>query len=104
MAAAHGQLFWLYCSIVQIVPRSLMAQEEETPKIIRAAPIHGTIVMDEVDPDVLYSSVMNMPGFAEESLLVALSQLMDNTAQGSAYMAMSEEDRVSWLINFLKKY
>ncbi|XP_037438962.1 putative disease resistance protein RGA3 [Triticum dicoccoides] len=87
-----------------IVPRSLMTQEEDTPKIIGAAPIHGTIVMDEVDPDVLYSAVMNMPGFAEESLLVALSQLMDNTAQGSAYMAMSEEDRVSWLINFLKKY
>lgn len=87
-----------------IVPRSLMEQEEDTPKIILAAPIHGTTVMDEVDPDVLYSAVMNMPGFAEESLLVALSQLMDNTAQGSAYMAMSEEDRVSWLLNYLKRY
>ncbi|VAH87404.1 unnamed protein product [Triticum turgidum subsp. durum] len=87
-----------------IVPRSLMAQEEDTTKAILVAPIHGTTVMDEADPDVLYSAVMNMPGFAEEYLLVALSQLMDNTAQGSAYMAMSEEDRVSWLINFLKKY
>ncbi|CAM0948539.1 unnamed protein product [Alopecurus aequalis] len=65
-----------------------------------AASIHGT---DEVHPD-LYSVVMNMPGFDEEALLVAVSHLMDNVAQGSAYMGMQEEDRVSWLMNFLKRH
>lgn len=67
-----------------------------------AASIHG-ILTDEVHPD-LYSAVMYMTGFAEEALLVALSHLMDNNAQGSAYMGMHEEQRVLWLVNFLKKY
>ncbi|VAI26276.1 unnamed protein product [Triticum turgidum subsp. durum] len=58
-------------------------------------------VTDVVHLDPLYTAVMNMPGFVEEALLVALSHLMDNDAQASAYMVMEEEDRVSWLRNFL---
>uniref|UniRef100_A0ACD5X2Z4 Uncharacterized protein n=1 Tax=Avena sativa TaxID=4498 RepID=A0ACD5X2Z4_AVESA len=60
--------------------------------------------IDELHTDLLYSAVMNMPGFTEEALLVALSHLMDNKAQGSAYMGMHEEARLLWLMNFLKKH
>jgi hypothetical protein len=60
--------------------------------------------IDEMHTDLLYSAVMNMPGFTEEALLVALSHLMDNNAQGSAYVGMHKEDRLLWLINFLKKH
>ncbi|XP_047065630.1 putative disease resistance protein RGA3 [Lolium rigidum] len=58
--------------------------------------------VDNKDP--LYSAVMNMAGFTEEALLVALSHLLDSQDQGSAYMGMQEEDRVSWLMNFLRKH
>jgi hypothetical protein len=69
-----------------------------------AASIQGTVIDDEVHPDLVYSAVMNMPGFTEEALLVAVSHLMDNIAQGSAYMGMQEKDRVLWLMNFLQKH
>lgn len=69
-----------------------------------AASIYGTVIDDEVHLDLMYSAVMNTPGFTEEALYVALSHLMDNKAQGYAYMGMHEEDRVSWLMNFLKKH
>ncbi|CAM0948543.1 unnamed protein product [Alopecurus aequalis] len=67
-----------------------------------AASIHGTTT-GKVHPD-LYSAVMNMPGFTEEALTRAVSHLMDNNVQASAYMRMNVEQRVSWLVNFLGKY
>lgn len=60
-------------------------------------------MVEEVHPD-LYNAVMNMYGFPEEALMIAVSHLMDNHAHGSAYMGMHEEHRVLWLRNFLAKH
>jgi hypothetical protein len=57
--------------------------------------------------DDLFSAVMNMPGFTVDDLVVAVNHLMDNaviSTQGSAYLSMDEEQRVSWLRNFLAKH
>ncbi|TVU41876.1 hypothetical protein EJB05_15433, partial [Eragrostis curvula] len=58
---------------------------------------------DEVHPD-LYASVMYMPGFTEEALMVAFSYLVDNKAQGIAFVGMSDSHRVLWLRTFLAKH
>ncbi|KAJ1258462.1 hypothetical protein BS78_10G077000 [Paspalum vaginatum] len=59
--------------------------------------------VDEIHPE-LYGAVMYMPGFTEEALLVAFSHLVDNKAQGVAFVGMSEPHRVLWLRTFLAKY
>ena len=51
----------------------------------------------------LYNAVMYMPGFAELDLLFAVLHLKDNYAQAAVYMDMREEDRVSWLMDLLRK-
>lgn len=61
-----------------------------------AASTHCNVIEDEIHPDLLYSAIMNVPVFTKEALqLVALSHLMDNRAEGSAYVGMHEEDQVS---------
>ena len=57
----------------------------------------------EVHPD-LYGAVMFMPGFTEESLIVAYGHLLDNKAHGIAFVNMSESHRVLWLRTFLAKH
>lgn len=59
--------------------------------------------VDEVHPD-LYGAVMYMPGFTDEALIVAFSHLVDNKAQGIAFVGMSEAHRVLWLRTFLAKH
>jgi hypothetical protein len=39
-----------------------------------------TVIDDELHQDMLYSAVVNITGFTEEALLVALCDLMDNNA------------------------
>jgi hypothetical protein len=56
----------------------------------------------EVHPD-LYGAVMFMHGFPEESLIVAYGHLLDNKAQGIAFVNMSESHRGLWLRTFLAK-
>ncbi|KAJ1294164.1 hypothetical protein BS78_01G125000 [Paspalum vaginatum] len=57
----------------------------------------------EMHPD-LYGVVMNIPGFTDEALLVAYSHLLDNKAQGIAFVGMHDTHRVLWLRTFLAKY
>ena len=57
----------------------------------------------EVHPD-LYQSVMFMPGFSEEALIVAYSHLLDNKNQGIAFVGMNQSHRVLWLRTFLAKH
>ncbi|KAJ1299124.1 hypothetical protein BS78_01G507600 [Paspalum vaginatum] len=59
--------------------------------------------VDEVHPE-LYGAVMYMPGFTEEALIVAFSHLVNNKAQGIAFVGMSESHRVLWLRTFLAKH
>ncbi|XP_044386565.1 disease resistance protein RGA4 isoform X1 [Triticum aestivum] len=68
-----------------------------------AASINDFAIDDEGHKCLLYRAVMTVPGFPEEALSVAVSHLIDNKAQGSAYMGMHEEHRVLWLRNFLGK-
>jgi hypothetical protein len=58
--------------------------------------------VDEVHPN-LYSTVMYMLGFTEEALIVAFSHLVDNKAQGTTFVGMSDSHRVLWLRTFLAK-
>lgn len=55
-----------------------------------------------VDVD-LYYAVIDMPGFAEEALIVAFSHLLDNKSQGKGFVDMVETHRVLWLRTFLAK-
>jgi hypothetical protein len=52
----------------------------------------------------LYEAVMFMPGFSEEALIVAYSHLLDNRAQGGAFVKMNQSHRVLWLSTFLAKH
>ncbi|KAK1605751.1 hypothetical protein QYE76_029424 [Lolium multiflorum] len=57
----------------------------------------------DMHPD-LYNAVMDMLGFTEDDLMVALSHLLDHNAQGSSFVGMIEPHRVLWLRNYLGKY
>jgi hypothetical protein len=56
-----------------------------------------------VNPE-LYGAVMYMLGFNEEALIVAFSHLLDNKAQGDAFVKMTEAHRVLWLWTWLAKH
>jgi hypothetical protein len=47
---------------------------------------------------------MYMLGFNEEALIVAFSHLLDNKAQGDAFVKMTEAHRVLWLWTWLAKH
>jgi hypothetical protein len=51
----------------------------------------------------LYLAVMEMPGYSEEALIVAYTFLLDNKAQGSGFVHMTEAHRNIWLRTFLAK-
>ena len=67
-----------------------------------AAAIRETKV-EVVNPD-LYGAVKYMPGFTEEALIIAFSHLVDNKAQGDAFVNMSDSHRVLWLRTWLAKH
>jgi hypothetical protein len=66
-----------------------------------AAAIRETKV-EVIHPD-LYGAVMYMPGFTEEALICAFSHLVDNKAQGDAFVKMTDSHRVLWLRTWLTK-
>ncbi|KAK3123295.1 hypothetical protein QOZ80_8AG0628130 [Eleusine coracana subsp. coracana] len=49
--------------------------------------------VEEVHPE-LYGAVMNVPRFTKEALMVAHSHLLDNKAQGTRFVAMTNAHRV----------
>jgi hypothetical protein len=51
----------------------------------------------------LYLTVMEMPNFPEEALIVAYTFLLDNKAQGRGFVNMSDAHRSLWLRTFLAK-
>ena len=51
----------------------------------------------------LYGAVMYMPNFSEEALICAFSHLVDNKAQGDAFVHMKDSHRVLWLRTWLAK-
>jgi hypothetical protein len=57
-----------------------------------AAAIRETKV-EVIHPD-LYGAVMYMPGFTEEDLICAFSHLVDNKAQGDAFVKRSSGSRL----------
>ncbi|XP_034601202.1 uncharacterized protein [Setaria viridis] len=61
-----------------------------------------SIKVEDSHPD-LYSALMYMPGFSEEALMVAYGHLLNNKAQGSAFVQMSDSHRVLWLSTYLDK-
>jgi hypothetical protein len=67
-----------------------------------AAAIRETKV-ELVNPE-LYGAVMYMPGFSDEALIVAFSHMLDNKAQGDAFVKMTEAHRVLWLRTWLAKH
>jgi hypothetical protein len=73
-----------------------MLTEEDTLVLSSVTNIVNNVVeairstkVDEVHPD-LYSVVMYMPGFTEEALIVAFSHLVDNKAQDTTFVGMSD--------------
>ncbi|RLM73178.1 uncharacterized protein C2845_PM15G01170 [Panicum miliaceum] len=52
----------------------------------------------------LYSAIMFMPGFTDEALLTAYNHLLDNKAQGTAFVKMNDSHRVLWLRTYLAKH
>ncbi|KAK3118761.1 hypothetical protein QOZ80_9BG0706670 [Eleusine coracana subsp. coracana] len=56
-----------------------------------------------LNPD-LNGAVMYQPGFTEEALICAFSHLVDNRAQGDAFVTMTESHRVLWLRTWLSKH
>lgn len=67
-----------------------------------AAVIRETKV-EVINPE-LYGAVMYMPGFTEEALICAFSHLVDNKAQGDAFVKMTDSHRVLWLRTWLGKH
>ncbi|KAK3144372.1 hypothetical protein QOZ80_4AG0312190 [Eleusine coracana subsp. coracana] len=67
-----------------------------------AAAIRETKV-EAFNPD-LYGPVMYMPGFTEEALICAFSHLVDNKAQGDAFVQLTKPHRVLWLRTWLAKH
>ncbi|XBI20340.1 hypothetical protein VPH35_061652 [Triticum aestivum] len=57
----------------------------------------------DVHPD-LYGAVMNQGGFSDETLMAALSHLLDNKAQGVGFVAMADAHMVLWLRSWLGKH
>jgi hypothetical protein len=51
----------------------------------------------------LYQTVMYMPSFSEEAMIVDFSHLWDNMSQGRAFVDMVDDHRVLWLSTFLAK-
>ncbi|KAL6842420.1 hypothetical protein ACP4OV_027847 [Aristida adscensionis] len=67
-----------------------------------AAAIRETKV-EVMNPD-LYGAVMYTAGFTEEALICAFSYLVENKAQGDAFVKMSDAHRVLWLRTWLAKH
>jgi len=59
--------------------------------------------IEVLNPD-LYGAVMYMPRFIEETLICAFSHLVDNKAQGDAFVNMTDSHRVLWLRTWLAKH
>lgn len=59
--------------------------------------------VDDCHPE-LYGAVMFMPGFTDEELLAAYGHLLDNKAQGTAFVNMNDNHRVLWVRTFLAKH
>ncbi|KAJ1254914.1 hypothetical protein BS78_K308500 [Paspalum vaginatum] len=89
--------------------RSILTEEDSmvltnvTDAVNNVADAIRATKVDEVHPE-LYGAVMYMPGFTEEALIVAFSHLVDNKAQGTAFVGMCESHRVLWLRTFLTKH
>lgn len=75
----------------------LRAALAELTSAIRAATAPA-----EPHPD-LYPTVMCIPGFTREELLVALSYLVDGRGRGAAFLVMSEPHRALWIKHILAK-
>jgi hypothetical protein len=52
----------------------------------------------------LYHAVIGVPGFTKETLMFALSHMLDNKSQGFGFLEMIEAHRVLWLRTFLGKH
>jgi hypothetical protein len=52
----------------------------------------------------LYQAVMGVEGFTQETLMFALSHMLDNKSQGFSFLEMSEPHRVLWPRTFLGKH
>ncbi|CAM0871587.1 unnamed protein product [Alopecurus aequalis] len=57
----------------------------------------------DLHPD-LYAVVMDVVGFTEEALMLALGHLVDHKAQGVNFVGMAEQHKTLWLRHFLGKY
>jgi hypothetical protein len=67
----------------------------------------ATAIKESKSVDVhpkLYNAVMDQIGFSPEALMVALSHLLDNKAQGVGFVAMGAAHRVLWLRTWLGKH
>lgn len=91
---AHGE----GCGLLDVIVLSGMTSAVNNV----ADAIRDTRVV-EVHPE-LYGAVMCMGGFNEEALIVAFSHLVDNRAQGHAFVSMNEAHRILWLRTFLAKH
>ncbi|KAJ1288927.1 hypothetical protein BS78_02G126200 [Paspalum vaginatum] len=89
--------------------RSMLSEEDTilltnmTDAVNNVADAIRATKVDDVHPD-LYGAVMYMLGFIEEALIIAFSHLVDNKAQGTAFVGISEAYCVLWLRTFLTKH
>jgi hypothetical protein len=54
-------------------------------------------------PD-LYKAVKDIVGFTGESLMEALSYLVDNKSQATNFIGIVEQDKILWTRTYLAKY
>jgi len=47
---------------------------------------------------------MDIPGFSQEALMVALSHLFNNRAQGDGFVLMAEDHMLLWLRTWLANH
>lgn len=83
---------------------ALLVQMTDAVKDVAAAIRETKPEKPEIMHPDLYGAVMYMPGFPEEALIVAYSHLLDNKAQGDAFVGMHESHRVLWLRTWLGKH
>jgi hypothetical protein len=89
--------------------RSMLSEEDMlvftgmTDAVNNVADAIRSTKVEDSHPD-LYEAVMFMPGFTDDALMAAYGHLLDNKAQGSAFVKMNDPHRVLWLRTYLAKH
>ncbi|KAK3123643.1 hypothetical protein QOZ80_8AG0634000 [Eleusine coracana subsp. coracana] len=88
---------------VALTDDDIVALNNMTDAVKDVAAVIRETKVEVLNPD-LYGAVMYQPSFTEEALICAFSHLVDNKAQGDAFVKMTENHRVLWIRTWLAKH